>query len=80
MAAYRLVDDSRHLQADCQEPGSAPEHYINFLFSPVAVPFYFSSIVKLRLSTFVLINEYEYPAFGLGSSEILIVGKCSQLS
>ena len=27
MAAYRRVYDSRHLQADCQEPGSAPEHY-----------------------------------------------------
>ena len=27
MAAYRLVYDSRHLQADCQEPGSAPEPY-----------------------------------------------------
>jgi len=25
MAAYRRVYDSRHLQADCQEPGSAPE-------------------------------------------------------
>jgi len=25
MAAYCLVYDSRHLQADCQEPGSAPE-------------------------------------------------------
>jgi len=25
MAAYRRVFDSRHLQADCQEPGSAPE-------------------------------------------------------
>ena len=25
MAAYRLVYDSRHTQADCQEPGSAPE-------------------------------------------------------
>ena len=25
--AYRLVDDSHHLQADCQEPGSAPEPY-----------------------------------------------------
>jgi len=28
MAAYRLVYDSRHLQADCQEPGSAPEPYV----------------------------------------------------
>ena len=27
MAAYRLVYDSRHQQADCQEPGSAPEPY-----------------------------------------------------
>ena len=27
MAAYRLVYDSHHLQADCQEPGSAPEPY-----------------------------------------------------
>ena len=27
MAAYRRVHDSRNLQADCQEPGSAPEPY-----------------------------------------------------
>jgi len=27
MAAYRRVYDSRHLQADCQEPGSAQEPY-----------------------------------------------------
>jgi len=27
MAAYRLVYDSRHLQADCKEPGLAPESY-----------------------------------------------------
>ena len=27
MATYRGVYDSRHLQADCQEPGSAPEPY-----------------------------------------------------
>ena len=27
MAAYCWVYDSRHLQADCQEPGSAPETY-----------------------------------------------------
>ena len=25
MTAYRRVYDSRHLQADCQEPGSAPD-------------------------------------------------------
>ena len=27
MAAYRRVYDSRHVQADYQEPGSAPEPY-----------------------------------------------------
>jgi len=27
VAAYRRVYDSCHLQADCQEPGSAPEPY-----------------------------------------------------
>ena len=27
MAAYRRVYDSRRLQGDCQEPGSAPEPY-----------------------------------------------------
>jgi len=27
MAAYRWVNDSRHLQADFQEPGSVPEPY-----------------------------------------------------
>ena len=26
MAAYRRLYDSRHLQADCQEPGSAPRN------------------------------------------------------
>jgi len=34
MAAYRRVYDSRHLQADCQELGSAPEIY--------ALPFTFT--------------------------------------
>ena len=28
MAAYRRVYDTRHLQADYQEPGSAPEPYV----------------------------------------------------
>ena len=40
MAAYRRVYDSRHLQADCQEPGSAPARKSSmgylYLFSAVA--------------------------------------------
>ena len=41
MAAYRRVYDSHHLQADCQEPRSAPEPYTRqssmgypYLFTP----------------------------------------------
>jgi len=34
-------------------------NYICFLFSTVTFCFYFSAIVELFLSTFVLINEYE---------------------
>ena len=37
MASYRLVYDSRHLQADCQEPGSAPEPTLG---NRVWAPFY----------------------------------------
>ena len=38
MAAYRRVYDSQHLQADCQEPESAPQPYaqsssMGYLFS-----------------------------------------------
>jgi len=40
MAAYRQVYDSHHLQADCQEPGSAPE--------PCATFFYFATCSNLR--------------------------------
>ena len=38
MAAYRRVYDSRHLQADCQEPGSAPvtEYGLPLPFLPLA--------------------------------------------
>ena len=32
MAAYRRVYDSRHLQADCQELGLAPEPYARYLY------------------------------------------------
>jgi len=39
MAAYRLVYNSRHLQADCQEPGSAPEPYAIEYGLPL--PFYY---------------------------------------
>jgi len=37
MAAYRRVYDSRHLQADCQELGSAPQSTLGNRVS--AIPF-----------------------------------------
>jgi len=53
MAAYRRVYDSRYLQADCQEPGSAPEPYARqssmgclYLFLQVTV---YESDFTLRL-------------------------------
>jgi len=54
MAAYRRVYDSHHLQADCQEPGSAPEPYARlsslgyfylFTFTPPDVPSNLSATV-----------------------------------
>jgi len=43
MAAYHRVYDSRHLQADCQEPGSPPEPYarqssVGYLFTVSVSP------------------------------------------
>ena len=53
MAAYRRVYDSHHLQADCQEPGSAPERNptlrnrvwatFTFTFTPCMIFFCFLS-------------------------------------
>ena len=45
MAAYRRVCDSRHLQADCQEPGSAPEPYT--IDNRVRATFTFTSLSQL---------------------------------
>jgi len=47
MAAYRPVYNSRHLQADCQEPGSAPEPYARYVIEyGLPLPFY---IIDIRL-------------------------------
>ena len=43
MAAYRRVYDSRHLQADCQEPGSAPEPLRSVIEYGLPLPFYMLS-------------------------------------
>ena len=45
MAAYRRVYDSRHLQADCQEPGSTPEPTLG---NRVWATFFYSSVTPLH--------------------------------
>ena len=42
---YRRVYDSRYLQADCQEPGSAPEPYTR-------------SVIEYGLATFTFFTDY----------------------
>jgi len=39
MAAYRRVNDSRHLQADCQVPGSSQEPYTLVIEYGLSLPF-----------------------------------------
>jgi len=54
MAAYRRVYDSRHMQADCQEPGSAPEPYAELIEYglPLPLPYrYGSKLGRLVLNT-----------------------------
>ena len=69
MAAYRRVYDSRHLQADCQEPGSAPEPYawqsrMGYLFS-LRTAVQFSSCAKEEALASVLSDQP--PQFAAGS-------------
>ena len=48
MAAQRRVYDSRHLQADCQEPGSAPEPYTRQSSMGYTFTFYYNYCKKLN--------------------------------
>ena len=47
MAAYRRVYDSRHLQADCQEPGSAPEPYARVIEYGLALHLLYTTVRHL---------------------------------
>ena len=51
MAAYCSVYDSRHLQADCQEPGSDPEPYARatFTFFIITKSSFFASFFQRRM-------------------------------
>jgi len=52
MAAYRRLYDSRHLQADCQEPGSAPEPYALRSVIEYGIP------LPLLFFSFHVVNNY----------------------
>jgi len=54
MAAYRRVYDSRHLQADCQELGSAPKSTLGNRVS--AIPFYHSFMQRSPLFIPLVLN------------------------
>ena len=67
MATYRRVYDSFHLQADCQEPGSAPEPYtqqssmgylVYLLSLPSAVQYAVVNLVCISHKVFYL--QYVY--------------------
>jgi len=55
MAAYRRVYDSHHLQADCQEPGSAPRTLRSF--SSMGCLFYLS-LAKVEGDRMRLIRKF----------------------
>jgi len=60
MAAYRRVYDSRQLQADCQEPGSAPEPYargqLDGIFLAGSLPHEFIILIVTLFICLWLIN------------------------
>jgi len=59
MAAYRRVYDSRHVQADCQETGSAPEPYT--LGSRVWATFTFFIVYKLIIIIITVTSSFIKP-------------------
>ena len=65
MAAYHRVYDSRHLQADCQEPGLAPEPYIRqssmgYLFTCIKGQM-FALVISGRVSKGANVQEVSVP-------------------
>ena len=63
MAAYRRVYDSRHLQADCQEPGSAPEPYARQSSMGYLLPFKYYSINDAGLPKIYRYNQSKYELY-----------------
>ena len=68
MAAYRRVYDSRHLQADCQEPGSAPEPHDRQSSMGYVTFFTFYNVY-----TVYRVNTFHVPVTGLTTHNTLAV-------
>jgi len=67
MAAYRRVYDSRHLQADCQEPGSSPEPYARYYRVWATFTFY-----HLRVTAVVVVLLFDIMGHSAMMSFILV--------
>ena len=61
MAAYRRVYDSRHLQADCQEPGSAPEPYALVIEYGIPRPFLLEMVIPRNQHCASCIGTLSFP-------------------
>jgi len=94
MAAYRRVYDSHHLQADCQEPGLAPEPYATFtpflhvfvikavcfslILSPTTRQSYISDSVPLSTCCH-FVDQFEYTFFRVAYSWLLCANMTSSI-
>ena len=68
MAAYRRVYDSRHLQADCQAPGSAPEPYARQ--SSMGYLYFFLSSLTTLASFIIIFGTRSFVASGEASTGV----------
>jgi len=71
MAAYRRVYDSRHLQAVCQEPGSAPEPYTRQ--SSMGYLYFFSIPVPLKIKYVMLKKQIQSDGYDKSPPKIFIL-------
>ena len=58
MGAYRRVYDSRHLQSDCQEPGSAPKPIRSVIEYGLHLPFYMDAPLYCTVALFLCMTGH----------------------
>jgi len=72
MAAYRRVYDLRHLQADCQGPGSAPEPYVGQL----SMGYLYLLFSRLLLGYNAVSIAYAYQADYCSTCSVVCLSVC----